>query len=52
MIPIGSTETTITIPVTSDILNEGNEAFNLTLSNIDNAVLADDAQNLYKKSPS
>ena len=42
MIPIGSTETTITIPITSDMLNEGNETFNLTLSNLMHAVLADD----------
>ena len=38
MIAIGSTETSIMIPITSDQFNEGNETFNLTLSNLTNSV--------------
>ena len=38
MIAVGNTETTITIPITSDMLNEGDETFNLTLSSISGAV--------------
>ena len=37
-IEVGSTTTTITIPISPDTLNEGNETFNLTLSNLSGAV--------------
>ena len=37
-IAIGETEDTIMIPILTDSLNEGNETFNLTLSNLSGAV--------------
>ena len=37
-IAVGESKTTITIPIKTDSLNEGNETFNLTLSNLMNAV--------------
>ena len=40
MIPVGSTEATIMIPITTDLLHEGNETFNLTISNIMGAEVA------------
>ena len=40
-IPLNTTETTITIPILSDTANEGNETFNLTLSNLTGAVFAE-----------
>ena len=40
-IPLGSTETTISIPILSDTLNEGNESFDLTLSNLTGAIFAE-----------
>ena len=39
-IPLGSTEVTITIPILSDSNNEGNETFDITLSNLTAAVLS------------
>ena len=42
MIEIGARSTIITVPISSDTLNEGNETFNLTLENLSGAVFAID----------
>ena len=40
IIAIGTTNTSIHIPILTDTLNEGNETFKLTLSNLSGAVFA------------
>ena len=37
-IPVGSTEVTITVPITDDLYNEGDESFTVTLSNVSDNV--------------
>ncbi len=37
-IPAGSTEVTITVPITDDLYNEGDESFTVTLSNVSDNV--------------
>ncbi len=47
-ISAGSSSGSFSIPIIDDLYNEGNETFNLTLSNLSNAVFADDAASISK----
>ena len=48
-IAIGNTTDSIMIPIKSDTLNEGNETFNVTISNLVGAILANNASTLVQE---